>query len=491
MRIHWSPSKHMPNTLFAILTLSVTVSFGAELASSDTRRHKHLFLDSHDIQSMENLELVLHTPRRHPDNPILVGSRPWEKWTAYVNGRPVLYDSASGEFKMWYLSSLMEPSAFAGIQYKACYAVSRDGVHWHRPNLGQVHWPGSPNNNILQWGENWMRRVNVIMNPNESDAQSRYLMTYVDVFDGITAITKGHSSDGIRWKLNADGKPWFRKHHNANLMGWDPSIRNYVMYVRMPGPSQNIIGRSISKNFIEWSEPEVVLAPKPSEPRKHFKGLAAFQYEGLYVGWLWVFQRGAKEWLRADAELATSRDGIHWRRPFPGQYFLSRGAPDSWDDQLAIPVAPVIRDRKIMIYYWGENMPYGRANLERMQRGWIQDGRRIQRATGLATLRVDGFVSVHAGAEKSGTVVIRALEPVAGNLMINAEARGDIRVTVHRLDGETIEGFNLRDSGAIQGDSLRHRVVWRNSSKFTELVGRPVQLRFHLQDADLYSFWFE
>lgn len=481
----------MTRTLFAILTSWVTASFGAEISCNQTGRQKHLFLDSQVIESMENLERVLHAPRRRLDNPILVGSRSWEKWTAYVNGRAVLYDSESGEFKMWYLSSLVEPSAFGGIQYRACYAVSQDGVNWHRPKLGQVHWPGAPDNNILKWGENWMRRANVILDPNESDPQRRFKMIYVDVFDGKTAITKGHSSDGIRWKLNADGQPWFRKNHNANLMGWDPRIRKYVMYVRMPGSAQNTIGRSVSPDFIQWSEPEIVLAPKSSEPRKHFKGLAAFLYEGVYVGWLWVFQRGENEWLRADAELATSRDGIHWQRPFPDQYILSRGAPDSWDDHLAIPVAPVVRDQQIMIYYWGENMPYGGASLERIQRGWIQDGRQIQRATGLATLRVDGFVSLHAGTDKTGTLVTRPLEPGAGNLIINAEARGEIRVTVHRPDGETIDGYPVQESKAIHGDSLRHRVSWRSSSEFAELIGTPIQLRFHLKNADLYSFWFE
>src|SRR5207248_600929 len=82
----------------------------------------------------------------------------------------------------------------------------------------------SRENNILRWGENWMRRANVIKDTRDPDPERNYKMTYVDVIGGRTAITKAYSRDGIHWRLNGDGKPWFRENHNSNLLGWDPRI---------------------------------------------------------------------------------------------------------------------------------------------------------------------------------------------------------------------------------------------------------------------------
>ena len=237
---------------------------------------------------------------------------------------------------MWYMASHMEEGAPGGFRYKVAYAVSQDGAHWTKPNLGQVDWEGSRDNNLIPRGVNWMRRANVIKDLRDPDPRRRFKMTYVDVFDGQPAITKGYSADGIHWRLNGDGKPWFRRPHNGNLLGWDPRIRRYVFYVRMRA-AQNTVGRAVSADFVTWSEPETVMAPGPDEPDLHFKGLAAFLYEDLYLGWLWVFERGAKEFVAAAAELAVSRDGIHWSRPFPGSFVLERGEGPAWDSALSIP----------------------------------------------------------------------------------------------------------------------------------------------------------
>src|SRR5262249_25348338 len=200
----------------------------------------------------------------------------------------------------------------------------------------------------LPWGENWMRRPNVVRDPRDPDPARRYKMTYVDVIGRRTAITKGYSADGIHWKLNGDGKPWFRQNHNSNLLGWDPAASRYVIFPRMSG-SPDAVGRSTSADFVTWSEPETAIAPGPSDAGKDFKGLAAFIYEDVYLGWLWVFDHNQK----AEAEIAVSQDGIHWQRPVPGRAYFSHGQPGAWDSEMILVVAPVVRDDRIWIYYSG------------------------------------------------------------------------------------------------------------------------------------------
>ena len=424
------------------------------VAAIEVGDQKQLLLDDYLLESQENVQRVLHQPRRFTGNPIIVGDRSWEKWTAYPNGRPVIFDQQMGKFRMWYMASLLDEEAYAGILYKACYAESKDGYRWTKPNLGLVEWDGSRRNNIMPWGETWMRRVNVIKDPRDTDPNRRYKMTYVDVFDGRSAITKAYSNDGIHWRLNGDEQPWFRKPHNGNLMGWDPRIQRYVFFVRMPG-GPNSVGRSTSPDLLSWSAPETVLAPGPHERRKHFKGLAAFMYEGIYLGWLWVFERGKEGWIGADAELAFSRDGTGWTRLFPGAPFFERGKPGAWDSHLSIPVAPVVRGDKLWIYYWGENFPYGVTALRKVQDGWVESGQRRQRATGVATLQVDRFVSLDAG-DQGGYVITKPLKLHGKQLIFNVSCKDNGNASVEMLDGS---GGMLGTSHPLTGDGVLGRMM--------------------------------
>jgi len=77
---------------------------------------------------------------------------------------------------------------------------------------------------------------------------------------------------------------------------------------------------------------------------------------------------------------------------------------------------------------------------ERVQQGWIEDGRRVQRAIGLATLRRDGFVSLRSGNTR-GTLVTRVLRNSGSRLEVNADIQGDLTVEIQEPTGAPIQGF--------------------------------------------------
>jgi hypothetical protein len=447
---------------------------------------RQIFIDDFLVGSMHNLTRVLHSPARHRDNPLIVGDRPWEQWVIEVNGRSVVYDEKAGEFRMYYLAPEMDPSAPYGERFRACLATSRDGLNWERPNLGQLEWKGSRLNNLLRYGENWMRRPNVIIDSADPDPARRYKMTYVDFFDGRTAITKGHSRDGIQWHLNADGKPWFRQRHNSNLLGWDPRIRQYVLYPRMTG-APNAIGRSTSQDFITWTEPEVMLVPEPADEGNNFTALAAFIYEGVYLGLLSVSNS-----LRniRHAELVISRDGILWRRVAPRYHYFPHGAPGTWESDAVVPVAPVVHDGRIWIYYTGWNLPYSKEALTRAHKGWFENGQRKQRAIGLATLRLDGFASINAGREQ-GTLVTKPLQVTGKSLLLNARVHDELRVEILDTNDRPIPGYTVKECRRISSDNLSHVVRWRGRQSLEQLAGKSIKLRFLMTNGDLYAFKFE
>ena len=491
--------------LISLLSANATYASGSD--SLSVGKNKQLFIDDFVVDSRESLLRVIHHPERYPQNPILTGTQPWEKWLLEVNGRPVLYDEDAKQFRMYYGANLDDANAANGTRYKVCYAVSKDGIHWTRVPLGQVEWEGSRANNILQWGENWMRRPNVIFDPADPDVNRRFKMTYVDVIAGHSFIAKGYSHDGIHWRLNGDGKP-IPGGANSNLLGWDPHIGRYVLYPRVAGPPttpgttrSDAVGRSTSVDFISWSEPQRVLAAGPADSNRDFKGLAAFLYSDVYLGMLWVFE-GDKS---AQAELAFSRDGSEWQRVSPGEIFFRQGEPGSWDSNGILAVAPVIHGDRIYFYYAGWNVPYtdskfvkqpdGRViaideELARVQAGWVENGKRMQWAIGMATLRLDGFISLHAG-KRPGVLTTKSFEATGGKLLLNADVRGDLRTEVLGENAEPLPGYAADDSYPIRSNEIQVKVRWKHGRTVEKLRGKRIRLRFIMREGDLYSFRFD
>ena len=77
--------------------------------------------------------------------------------------------------------------------------------------------------------------------------------------------------------------------------------------------------------------------------------------------------------------------------------------------------------------------------------------------------------------------------------MINfaTSAAGSLRLELQDEEGQVIPGFSLEECPAIYGDEIERKVVWQEESDLGALAGRPVRLRIHLKDADLYSFRFQ
>ncbi|MBN1553750.1 MAG: hypothetical protein JXA11_03325 [Phycisphaerae bacterium] len=62
---------------------------------------------------------------------------------------------------------------------------------------------------------------------------------------------------------------------------------------------------------------------------------------------------------------------------------------------------------------------------------------------------------------------------------------GQLLARLLDLEGNPIPGFDFSDCLVIQGDSLEHTLSWNGD--LASLGDTPVQLEFHLSDADLYG----
>jgi hypothetical protein len=108
------------------------------------------------------------------------------------------------------------------------------------------------------------------------------------------------------------------------------------------------------------------------------------------------------------------------------------------------------------------------------------------------SMRVDGFISLHA-PRSGGEAVTQPIRISGERLVLNlaTSAAGHVRVEVQNPAGRPVEGFTLDDSDPLFGDDLARVATWRRGdADLSALPGRPVRLRFSINDADVYSLRF-
>ena len=100
-----------------------------------------LFVDHYLIDKLDGTKLQLHHPQ--DAGTVLTLDKPWEG--AYCGYSTIFQDGDL--YRMYYLGYPIDPPGNF-----TCYAESKDGIHWRRPELGLVEFQGSKKNNIILKG---------------------------------------------------------------------------------------------------------------------------------------------------------------------------------------------------------------------------------------------------------------------------------------------------------------------------------------------------
>ena len=227
--------------------------------------------------------------------------------------------------------------------------------------------------------------------------------------------------------------------------------------------------------------------------RTEFYGSGAYSAESCVIGFPWAFtinanvKPGGNQEGPIEVQLAVTRDLERWERPFRTP-IITPGKPGEWDGGMILTASQAIDvGDEVWLYYGGTNYTHGAPVLY----GNADDlrGPKYTGSIGLATWKRDRFVSADASAE-GGTLTTVPLRFAGQRLEINAATRekGEIRVELLDAGGRPLEGFG--ESEPIAGDNLRHSVVFRGQPNLSALANRPICLRFHLRDAELYAFAF-
>ena len=239
--------------------------------------------------------------------------------------------------------------------------------------------------------------------------------------------------------------------------------------------------RTESRDFETWGETTEVLTREPGDPPNwspsHGIDLAGVLYTGdLYAGFVdtvyshmvedvdpAMWRIHGSEFAEYRTELVVSRDGRSWRRATPFFEFMRAGMYDAWDcDHVALH-KPLVKDDVIYIYYSGGSVANSANDPDHPQHHW---GRR--EAIGVATMRLDGFVSLD-GCGPESSVTTRPLRFAGDRLEVNARApveaadgtpteerpHGRFAVEVLDINSVPVPGYSREDCDVFSGDDVR------------------------------------
>lgn len=454
---------------------------------------RQLFLDDALIARSEGVVRRLHAARKETQ-PVLRPDRPWEGRRVYNYGS-VRRDPATGLWRMWYLARMGpgQASRVPGAERHGdliLYAESDDGRFWRKPDLGLVPFDGDRRNNIVLPG---CHGSSLVLDP-EAEEPDRHRMVAWSWVD--QRYRTWRSADGLSWSRCPEGTP-IAEGQEVISVARDPRTREYWAFHRVWGrdrePKRRLIAASRSPDLLHWSPPETILVPdRLDEPGDEFYDLSGFWYESRFVGLLPVFrvlsyEPGRRQADGADvspwdgpieAQLASSADGLRWRRFEDRSPIVPRGPEGSFDAGciLGLADAPVIADERLWIYYAAVNTTHGGPMPPK------------EITIGLASWRRDGFVSLDAG-DGGGVIETAPLRAGGAGLEVNVEApAGRLEVEVLDAAGRVRPGLGRAECRPITGDSTAAAVRWRNRSGVDASV--PLRLRFHLRAGRLYSFGF-
>ena len=456
---------------------------------------RQLFVDDFLIEETD-LKRNFHTAQYHPNNPVLKPDTTWEKKSWFGGSHPrgqcssampfsdgVWYDPQDKQFKMWYLG---------GYEMATCYATSKDGIHWHRPSLDVV-----PGTNIVHPGARggacvWLDHE--AENPKERFKMIRFGRPRHPRLAWMLSLH--FSADGIHWEPPAVQRECLARttfFYNPFRQVWSISKRHGIRGM------ESLYKVNFWRARQYWEDQSLTAAAmwSPGEERlwvgadrldeavgsNEFAELYALDvvaYESLMLGAFSVLRGRIRNTDRPkinEIVLGYSRDGWHWTRP-DRQTFIGVSEHRSawnWGNVQSVGGCCLVVGDELRFYVSGRTPdPRGSAQIS---------------STGLATLRRDGFASMHAG-NKEGQLTTRPLKFAGRHMFVNVDADdGQLRVEVLNEAGKVIAPFNQDNCKPIRVDKTLQSVHWKGTPDLSALSGQPVRFRFYLTGGDLYSFW--
>lgn len=454
----------------------------------DIGSRRELFVDDLLIGSLDGTRLKLHQPQ-------LLNNLPERPFGHYAT---VLPDT--GKLRLYYRGDKVPGAHWRngwGRYHQGevtLYAESSDGgIHWSKPRLGLHDVPEIADGNVVvnMGPDTFLVTHNFTpfiddrpgvaeglrykalgggRYPDENwggwkskDERSRLRESY-----GPGGLKAFASADGLNWKL-MQKEPVIAEtlgsFDSQNVAFWSNTEQKYVAFFRFFKDGVRSIRRCSSPDFLHWSDPVDMEANLPGEHLYTSVTQPYFRAPHIYIALPTRFQ--ARKGAITDIVFMSTRPGSHrFTRHFREAFIRPGLGPRGWGNRAnyitlnAVPTSPT----HMSLFMYGG---------------------------GHYRLRLDGFISVHAGYDK-GTFTTRPLQFSGRRLELNysTSGAGRLQVGIRDLNGKSLEGFSVEECDEIFGDDISRFVTWNGNSDLSSLAGTPVRLHFRMNEADLFSIRF-
>ena len=445
---------------------------------------RFLLLNDANVAATANMALRVGTVTKHPENPLFVEENPWERRFDNLYGN-IVFDPHRGLYQCWYSPFIVAHSAHgmtlpqrlsspfeghAEQEMGVCYAQSRDGITWEKPNLGLVEYEGSERNNLVMRG---VHGSGIFRDDSEEDARRRYKA----LFQGLRV---SFSPDGIDWSMPQRINCQLAGDTHNNAM-WVPQLKKYVAFTRdwiktdreLVGAASKTnhgwcrrVARIESSDFVNWSEPTVVIDAQCWEEQPY--AMTVFPHGDAYLGLLVIHDQISD---RAWTELAYSDDTLTWQRIDAGNALI--GCSDTELDYdygcVYACAGPVVLDEEVRLYYGGSD--------------WLHFGWR-NGCLALATLRADGFAGYsQVKQDQPGVLRTNLMDYGGEEIQLTADVMPQGSIVVKLLDHKD----QVIAENSVNGSTTDGVVLPASSLAITPEMSR-VRLEFTVVSAQLFSF---
>ncbi len=510
-------------TASCILFSSAMAARAAGAEPIDVGGQRQVFIDDRFMAEAKGVHLRVHQPRKTGEWTIKP-EHPWEQGGIgpYSN---LLHDGTT--YHAWYHTMDTTEWDQGHTNGSVCYATSRDGITWEKPDIGLIEYKGNRRNNILfGHGASGLRLGQdggmVFLDPNGGVENRFRMLCRFGEGEGLRIFS---SSNGINWRLTHKSVCRFRtdekRHHldSQNIMFWDDRISKYVLYCRRNLFSDGVQGRGVAR--AESAELEVfplvqdmpiMIGPERGDRWVDYYSSSAMKYPWAQDAY-YMFPQAYFHYLGGEipefprqtpinagplhTQFAASRDGKNWER-YDRRPFLRLGMKGEFDwasVRMIHGLVPDVSGREMYMYYRGSDWLHGwdrnPNNKRLLTEAGLGAGRNIA-VISRVVMRRDGFVSVSA-PWTGGEFTTGPLRCKGRKLALNADtsAEGTIRVELLGADGAPIPGFALKDCDMIHTCNEINRVVrWKGGTDLGTALAEPVRLRFSMKNAELYAFQF-
>lgn len=440
---------------------------------------REIFIDHYLIDKLTGSHIIMHKP--HDEGIVMYFDKPWEG--LFCGYCTIIKDKE--QYRFYYRGW----PDISGSQY-TCYAESKDGINWNKPNLGLCEINGSKRNNILLDTEPETHNFSPFLDSNpDARPDQKFKALGGSSKSGLIPYA---SSDGIHWvKLQDESVIKKGAFDSQNVSFWSESEGLYVCYFRIFTEEKiRSVSRTTSRDFVNWTEPvEMTYGDTPPEQMYTQQTSPYFRAKHIYIA------IGAR--LMPDRQILTeeqliklkvdpsqykglsepylmsTRGGSVYNRIFMESFIRPGIGLNNWTARTNYPVLNVVQTGpEEMSVYVNQDYAQPTAHLHRY------------------SLRLDGFTSISA-PYSGGELLTKPFIFSGQELEINysTSAAGEIRIEIQDEKGKPIPGFNLEESQILVGNEIAGLVSFNGNLK--DLDSKPIRLRILMRDADLYSIRFK